>query len=34
MADSEMTWKIVLGLWLLEKLSLSGKNDALAGDLL
>jgi hypothetical protein len=34
LSDSKMTWKIVLGLWLLEKLSLGGKNDALAGDLL
>jgi hypothetical protein len=34
MADSEMTWQIVLGLLLLEKLSLGASNEALAGDLL
>jgi hypothetical protein len=39
MADSKTgrsrtAWQIVLGLWLLEKLSLGERNDALAGDLL
>lgn len=34
LADSDMTWKIVLGLLLLERLSLGASNEALAGDLL